>query len=169
MYKLVGEFVLRHICDENGIPLMIFRLPGIYGFDDQHQHVVNEFIKLCLAGTKLKIYGDGSDLRDYVFVEDLCLLIETTILQKVGGVLNVASGESFSILQIAEMICELSLSKSRPTFEPRVYLPNHYSFDTVKLKEAFPHNRVRSVKEVLRKMIPERILCCEQGKNLEIY
>jgi len=64
------------------------RFSNVYGARSFHKgSVVAAFYKSILANKPLVVYGDGSQIRDFVFVEDLCQGIEQAILQdKITGV-----------------------------------------------------------------------------------
>lgn len=93
------------------LPVVIIRPFNNYG---PHQHLekaVPRFITSCLLDEPLRVHGDGSALRDYVFVEDVCKAIDIIMhadSEKIKGeVFNVASGVHRSILSIAQDVVRM--------------------------------------------------------------
>ena len=89
-------------------PVIIIRPFNNYGPFQHLEKAVPRFITSCILNEKIRVHGDGSASRDYIFVEDLCLAIDTILhadLRSVRGeVFNVASGSHRSILSIAKDI-----------------------------------------------------------------
>ena len=90
------------------LPMVIVRPFNNYGPYQHLEKAVPRFITSCILNEKIRVHGDGSASRDYIFVEDLCLAIDTILhadLRSVRGeVFNVASGSHRSILSIAKDI-----------------------------------------------------------------
>ena len=105
--KLFGEVVLREACYKHDIPIMILRLTGIYGQTDMRMSTIGKLIESAKSHNRINIFGDGEDRRDYVHVNNVCQLIEYSIEACETGVLNVATGTSYSVNQIVDMISEL--------------------------------------------------------------
>ncbi len=90
------------------IPAVIVRPFNNYG---PHQHLekaIPRFITSCLLDEPLTVHGDGSAERDWIFVEDHCRALDLIIhceLDKVKGqVINLGTGSSISIQNIAQSI-----------------------------------------------------------------
>ncbi|MGV8120928.1 MAG: dTDP-glucose 4,6-dehydratase [Candidatus Xenobiia bacterium LiM19] len=90
------------------IPAVIIRPFNNYG---PHQHLekaIPRFITSCLLDEPLTVHGDGSAERDWLFVEDHCRALDLIIhceLDKVKGqVINLGTGSSISIQNIAQSI-----------------------------------------------------------------
>ena len=88
------------------IPATIIRPFNNYGPRQHLEKVVPRFITSALLNEPLRVHGDGSAARDFVYVEDVCRAIDMIINapdeKVVGEVFNVASGQHRSILDIAE-------------------------------------------------------------------
>jgi len=93
--------------------------------------VVPTFICQALSGKDLTAFGDGSQTRSFCYVDDL---IEATIrlmrLDDFNGPLNIGNPGEFSMLELAEMVIELTNSSSRivykelPADDPRRRCPD---------------------------------------------
>jgi dTDP-glucose 4,6-dehydratase len=93
------------------LPVVIVRPFNNYGPYQHLEKAVPRFITSCILNEPLRVHGDGSASRDYLFVEDLCLavdlLMHTDIQRVTGEVFNVASGIHRSILSIAHDIVRM--------------------------------------------------------------
>lgn len=99
--KHVNERILFH---KMACPVTAIRLPGIYGPYDRGKSVLGMFTRRVLAGEVVRVFGDGSTLRDFVYVDDLCRIIGALLDAPQHGVLNIATGASRRLLDILETI-----------------------------------------------------------------
>jgi UDP-glucose 4-epimerase len=100
-------------------PVTCLRLPGIYGPTDQGHSMLGMFARRVLRGQELTVFGDGSTLRDFVLVTDLCAIIESLLERPHHGMLNVATGQSMKLLDILHLLaktagCGLNLRYAPP-------------------------------------------------------
>ncbi|MDQ0779132.1 dTDP-glucose 4,6-dehydratase [Streptomyces aurantiacus] len=70
--KAGGDMVARAYAVTHGLPVSITRCGNNYGPRQYPEKVVPLFITRLLAGRKVPLYGDGSNVRDWVHVEDHC-------------------------------------------------------------------------------------------------
>jgi dTDP-glucose 4,6-dehydratase len=122
------------------IPLRIVRIFNTFG-PRMRRHdgrAVPNFIDQSLHGEPLTVYGDGSQTRSLCYVDDLIEGIWRFIDSGVTGPMNIGSPEEVSILELAELIRDLTGSASeivfreRPIDDPTVRRPD-ISFATSKL------------------------------------
>ena len=124
LHKFMGEHLCRLWSYLYDLPTVSLRYFNVYGpkFDPHGAYplVVGKFLELKKNNKPLTISGDGTNTRDYVHVRDVAranLLAATSDLSK-GEVINVASGEETSVLEIAELIGgELEYTEAR--IEPK--------------------------------------------------
>lgn len=145
--KLVGEQLLS-LWNRSDIPITVFRLPGIYGSDPTEPSIVGKFLKKLIRREPITIFGNGSILRDFVEVTDVCRFVSQVLECPRAGTYNIAKGHSDSLLEIIRQLSEIVGSEARIQFGPH----NHRSagsltFDTRKLKEAFPGIPFKSLDE----------------------
>ena len=92
-------------------PVIILRPFNNYGPYQHLEKAIPRFITSCILNEPIRVHGDGSASRDFIFVEDLChavdILMHADINQVGGEVFNVASGTHRSILSIAKDIVEM--------------------------------------------------------------
>ena len=92
----------------------------IYGDNDPHNgYGPNRFCRLAAAGEDIVLFGQGEELRDHVWVEDVAEIILRVLRYQSVGILNVATGRLHSFRQIAELAVEHSRLKSKIMFISR--------------------------------------------------
>jgi UDP-glucose 4-epimerase len=104
-----------------GLEYSIVRLGNIYGpRQDPHGEagVVAIFARAMLSGDEFKIFGDGNDLRDYVFVEDVVEAVVAIVESGRQGPFNISSGIGTSPNQIFSLIAELCGHADDPVYGP---------------------------------------------------
>lgn len=80
------------------IPCVIFRIANPYGPRSQMKHhkysMINWFIRQAMEGNTIKVFGNGEQIRDYIYVDDLAdaLLLASTNHKCNGEVYNIGSG-----------------------------------------------------------------------------
>jgi len=100
VHKLTSEKYLLMYYKDFGIPCTILRLTNPYGPKQQIKHskysLVGWFIRQAMEGNTIKIFGEGEQIRDYIFVEDIvnAMLKCAASPSAVGEVVNVGSGHS---------------------------------------------------------------------------
>jgi UDP-glucuronate decarboxylase len=82
--------------------------------------VVSNFIVQALKGEDITLYGDGSQTRSFCYVDDL---IEAQIRMmatgpEVTGPINIGNPTEFKIRELAELVIEITGSKSKLAFHP---------------------------------------------------
>ena len=104
--KLAGEAYCAVFTKEYGLPTVCLRYFNVFGpRQDPHSEysaVIAKFIHAGLRGEPLTIFGDGTQSRDFVYVANV---VEANLLAcqapaAVGQVINLGSGETFSLLDL---------------------------------------------------------------------
>lgn len=108
--KYAGEMAAASICAEAGISLTILRLANVYGPGQAIERggVVTLWMDSLRSGQPITIKGDGSQTRDFVYVDDVARIVADECLHDKGGVYTVATGTSVSIAALADMVSSLS-------------------------------------------------------------
>ena len=106
--KLTIEKYLALFHANGGPNYTILRLANPYGYyqsPDSSQGVIAVFIKKALVGEQIEIWGDGTVIRDYVFIDDVVRAMVACLISSICyGVFNVGSGDGYSVNQILERI-----------------------------------------------------------------
>jgi UDP-glucose 4-epimerase len=105
--KLAVEGYCSAFAGAYGFSAMSLRFSNVYGPRSYHKgSVIAHFFKQILAGRELVVYGDGSQTRDYVYVEDLCEGIRLAMRTAENGVFQLGTGVPTTINDlIAGMRC----------------------------------------------------------------
>lgn len=107
--KLSGEYLVLSYYYTYKLPTVVLRPFNIYGpFQKSSGEggVVAIFTKKNLLGEKLTVFGDGTQTRDFLYVEDCADFIVKASFseQAVGEIINAGSGKDISINALAELI-----------------------------------------------------------------
>jgi nucleoside-diphosphate-sugar epimerase len=95
-----------------GTDVRIVRPFNQYGPGQTKQKLFPRFVQLALEGKPLTVYGDGSQTRDYVYVDDTVAGIWAARHLPAGEVVNLCSGDEISVREIADRIVQVLASKS---------------------------------------------------------
>jgi UDP-glucose 4-epimerase len=119
--KLCAEHFLNYFREHAGIASDSYRIGNAYGPRQalsRAQGVVGAWIGCILDGRPIDIYGDGSTLRDYVFVRDAAQLMTLSLHDlDASGTYNLGTGKGTSILELLEIFKAVA---ARP-FEYRLH------------------------------------------------
>lgn len=130
--KLAAEKYIKAFSERSRCSAVILRFASVYGHGETIQRAIPNFIKAALNGSSLVIYGDGLDLRDYVYIDDA---VESIILALQQGkttgcnVYNIASGQGYKIREVAEIIIKLCGGTQPLTYRPARKQAVDYFFD----------------------------------------
>lgn len=159
--KLAADIYVQDLYHTWGIPSTVFRMSCIYGASQkgtEDQGWVYHITKQCLNDQPINIYGDGKQVRDILYVDDLIDAFEAAIEKKAKGVFNIGGGlgNTVSIIELMHKVYNEKLIKNctfldwRPS-DQKVYISNITKASTIlnwkpkisvdegleKLKEAF--------------------------------
>lgn len=135
--KAAGDLMVLAYHRTHGLPGVISRCSNNYGTHQFPEKLVPFFVKQLMTGEKVPVYGDGSNVRDWLHVVDHCKAIELILKKgKVGEVYNVGAHNEHTNLEITKMMLEiLELSEDKIKFVKD--RPGHdirYAIDASKLK-----------------------------------
>jgi UDP-glucose 4-epimerase len=124
--KVAGEIFARVATTSSGVPTIGLRFFNVYGPgqnpDGEYAAVVPAFIRAALSRHSPRIYGNGLQTRDFVFVGDVVeSLLESArrSAELAGDVFNVGSGRATSILELADITGSYApLPRPSPVFLP---------------------------------------------------
>lgn len=121
--KLASEYYCKVYASLYGIPTVVLRYFNVYGPGQSNRYagVITRFVNEALRGKPPVIFGDGSQTRDFVFVDDVIRATVTSLTHSVpsGTVLNIGTGRATSILSLARQVLHLfDLKNLRPIHAP---------------------------------------------------
>jgi UDP-glucose 4-epimerase len=129
--KAIDEH-LAYAYAAEGLPVSIVRYFNSYGprvAESGYGSVVANFIRQALAGEDITVHGDGSQTRSFCFVADTVrgTILACDLPDAVADVFNIGSECEVSILDLAQMVRDMSGSRSRIVFIPaRAYYGKSY-------------------------------------------
>jgi UDP-glucose 4-epimerase len=104
--KLCGEAYCSAFAGAYGMKTICLRFSNVYGPRSYHKgSVIAHFFKQILQRAPLIIYGDGDQTRDFIYVEDLCEVIQGALFVKDGGqAYQLGTGVETSVNELVELI-----------------------------------------------------------------
>ena len=135
--KSAGDMLVLAAVRTYGLPAVISRCSNNYGPYQYPEKIVPFFVKKLMKGEKVPVYGNGSNVRDWLHVTDHCRAIDLVLHKgKIGEVYNVGSNNEHSNIEITKkMLGILGLSEDRIEFVKD--RPGHdirYAIDATKIK-----------------------------------
>jgi UDP-glucuronate decarboxylase len=107
---------------QHKMPIKVVRIFNTYGprMHPNDGRVVSNFIVQALQGRDITIFGDGSQTRSFCYVDDLieAMLRMMNTPTEVTGPINIGNPGEFTIRELADVVIELTASKSKLNFEP---------------------------------------------------
>ena len=100
----------------------VLRLGNVYGPRQDPKGasgVVAIFLSKMLLGEKVEIYGDGNQIRDFVFISDILDAIELSLKSDVSFTANIGSAIGVSVNEIFEILSKETLYKNKPVFQTK--------------------------------------------------
>jgi dTDP-glucose 4,6-dehydratase len=103
--KAGGDMLCRAYHNTFNVPVVVTHCSNNYGPYQYPEKLIPFFVLRVLEGKKLPIYGDGKNVRDWVYVLDHCAALEKVLFKgKPGEVYNIGAGNEMNNLEIAELI-----------------------------------------------------------------
>ncbi|NMB75101.1 MAG: SDR family oxidoreductase [Myxococcales bacterium] len=119
--KYCGEQYLRYFGEMAGMRTVALRYANVYGpRQDPHGEagVVAIFARALLQGGTPRIYGDGRQTRDFVFVGDVVAANQAALEREVRGVFNIGTGVETDVMTVFRTMAELAGFSREPEFLP---------------------------------------------------
>jgi len=137
--------------------LCILRPTMIYGkFDSHLGYGPNLFLENTLKKNNIKIFGNGEERRDHVFIDDLIKILFICISKRGIGVANVASGKIYSFYNIAKKVIKITGNKVKLTkIKRKGPMPHngYRPFNVSLLKDKFPTVKLTTFNNGIKKYI----------------
>jgi len=162
--KAAADHLVRAYHHTYGLPVIITNCSNNYGPFQLPEKLIPLLIHNALAGKPLPVYGDGQNVRDWLYVLDHCNALRA-ILQagRVGESYNIGGNSELKNIEVAEAVCslldELRPRPSRPHRELISYVkdrPGHdrrYAMDTSKIRRELGWQPAESFASGLRKTV----------------
>ena len=142
--KASSDMIVRSYQETYGLNTVITNCSNNYGPKQHDEKLIPTIIRKCLAGESIPIYGDGKNIRDWLYVLDHCKGIDLVYhTGKEANVYNIGGRNERTNLQIVDAICSIldekvpkgSSYKELITFvEDRAGHDRRYAIDATKLE-----------------------------------
>lgn len=121
--KLAGEHLVTLYATNFGVPSISLRYFTVYGPRQRPDMAFNRFISLARRGRPLPVHGDGSQIREFTYVDDI---VEANVRAgeasvEPGTVLNLSGGASTSVNEVLDLLARihgepLQVDRGEPAF-----------------------------------------------------
>jgi dTDP-glucose 4,6-dehydratase len=163
--KAASDHLVRAYHHTYQLPVLTTNCSNNYGPFQFPEKLIPLMILNACAGKPLPVYGDGKNVRDWLFVEDHCRAIRTVLAKgEVGETYNVGGGIEKTNLDIIDEICRLldELRPNDPVMPHRNLVtfvkdrPGHdrrYAMDTRKIERELDWHPVETFASGIRKTV----------------
>lgn len=154
--KAGADLLCRAYHRTYGLPVIITRCSNNFGPYQFPEKLIPLTITNALENKPIPVYGDGQNIRDWLYVEDHCRALELVLLSgQPGEVYNIGGGKEMRNIDLIRLLLKL-LGKSEEliTFVPD--RPGHdrrYALDTAKITRELGWQKEHSFEEALRQTV----------------
>ena len=115
--KAASDFMVRSYFHTYGLPIIITNCSNNYGAKQHDEKLIPTIIRKAIRGEKIPIYGNGKNIRDWLYVLDHCKGIAIAFEKgAIGETYNIGGRNEKTNIYIATTICEI-LDKMLPKTE----------------------------------------------------
>lgn len=109
--KRLGE-VWSHLL--NGVRVRLWNVYGAYEPASERSHVVADFVWQSLTNGEIRMMTTGEELRQFIFIDDVCRAFHQAIGLQLDGIYDVTSFEWVPVRRVADIICSLTGARVVP-------------------------------------------------------
>ena len=106
--KAGAEMLAMSYIKSYNLPIVITRGNNVYGPNQYPEKLIPLFIKQLKNNEQVTVQGDGTAIRSFLHVHDVCTAFETILFKgKIGEVYNIGTHEEYSVMEIAKILIRL--------------------------------------------------------------
>jgi nucleoside-diphosphate-sugar epimerase len=152
--KLAGEHLARLYALISGVPAVSLRYFTVYGPRQRPDMGFHRFLRALLAGEPLTLFGDGSQTRDFTYVDDVTEAnLQAAFHGVPGEVYNISGGSRISVREVIGLMERLTGKSARITPSPRQKGdPTDTGGDSGKARSAWGYHPKVALEEGLARM-----------------
>ena len=151
--KFAAERLLLRMAGQHGTSLLILRPALVYGpGEPAYYYGPSGFLTRALSNSPITLWGDGEELREFLFVDDVVALTAQLLPGDARGVLNVVSGTSYTYAQALDAVARVTGRPPAVTSRPRTKDKVDHRFDPSRLLAECPGFAFTSMEEGLRRI-----------------
>ena len=149
--KYITEKLFSFSLKENFFnKLVVLRPSTIYGPGELIiPHTPSGFLNTYINGGAVTLWGDGSELREFVFIDDIVQIVSTMIGSEFNGVLNIGGGKPRSYRDALDIIGKLLDKDIQINSKPRTTDPVDKIYDLSLIQSLFPDFQFTSLEKGL--------------------
>jgi len=119
----LSKFAAEHLAlgyhRQHGLPVTVVRPFNVFGMGRTGDHAMLQFITRALRGEDLVVYGSGSQIRAWCYIDDFCAAVLSILDTElaIGKVFNIGNPlNTITVYQLAKLVVRLCQSKSKIVF-----------------------------------------------------
>ncbi|MDF2868691.1 MAG: dTDP-glucose 4,6-dehydratase [Anaerocolumna sp.] len=139
--KAGADHMARAYFTTYGFPVLVTRCSNNYGPYQYQEKFIPNCLFHCLSGNPIPIYGDGQNIRNWLFVEDHLAAIDLVLKEgTLGEVYNIGAEEDYTNLEVVHKITAVLKEKYHLNIPPLAYVEDRkghdrrYSMDSSKIQ-----------------------------------
>lgn len=161
--KIACEQMLRAVYEQHGLPYVALRYMNVYGvrmdYEGTYVSVIMKVLDRLMAGERPVIFGDGTQVYDFIDVEDAAEAnVRAMQADCVDEAFNIGTGAGTSINELVALLLELTGSAVAPEYRPQVQsFVTHRIGSTEKAERLLGFRAATPLREGLQKVVAWRL------------
>lgn len=120
--KASSDHLVRAYCETYKLPVTLSNCSNNYGPRQHPEKLIPKTILACMQGESIPVYGNGENIRDWLYVEEHCIAIEMILRQgKIGETYNIGGNNELRNIDLVTHICKL-MDELEPNNAPHAQL-----------------------------------------------
>ena len=113
--KAASDHLTRAYFHTYGVPTLITNASNNYGPFQFPEKLIPLVLQRAMTGQSIPVYGDGENVRDWLYVEDHCRALEAVLERgRVGEAYNIGGGNQWKNIELVNLICDLLEQRLKP-------------------------------------------------------
>lgn len=132
--KASSDLIARSYYKTYGLPVIISRCSNNFGEYQHREKFIPTIINSIASGKEIPIYGDGNQVRDWIYVADHVEALMTLLKHaKPGSIYNIGGDKELENISLARLICEIMAKREMKN-------PSHYDDLIVSVTDRLGHD-----------------------------
>lgn len=153
--KASADMFINAFWETYDVPITVVRPTNVYGPRQHPEKLIPKFTLRAIQGKPLPLYGDGSNIRQWLFVEDLAAILHEMLFSESNEVFNVAGSAHKTNLEVTQAIIDLvGASRDQIEFiEDRKGHDHRYALSDDKLRQMIDLGDLTSFEDGLERTV----------------
>lgn len=161
--KAASDFIVRSYFHTYGMPVVTTNCSNNYGAYQHKEKLIPTIIRNAISGNPIPIYGDGKNVRDWLYVKDHCTgILKVLEKGKLGETYNIGGKNERENIYIAQKICDIldELAPQKTSYHAQItYVkdrPGHdfrYAIDASKIESELGWKAEENFESGIRKTV----------------